>query len=220
MKVIPLDPSTFAGKARARIWFRFWGGVAHLLSLVVFRYRHHGGKFVPPTGGCLIASNHVSFADPPLVGVACFPRETHYFARKDLFNVPVLGRLMRSLNAIPVDRLQADVGGVRQLIRLLKEGEALVVFPEGTRTHDGEFREPLPGIGMIVARAGVPVVPARIFGAEKAWPRHAKFPRFARVSVRIGPPFRFELSDEESKSRETYQAISREIMRRISELEP
>jgi 1-acyl-sn-glycerol-3-phosphate acyltransferase len=220
MKVLPLELMQSRRSEPRRLWYRFWRGLFHLVAVLLFRFRSRGGEQVPVRGGCLIASNHVSFADPPLVGAACFSREIHFFARKDLFDVPVLGAWMRSVNTIAVGRAQADIGGVREALRVLKSGKALLVFPEGTRTYDGNFREPLAGVGMIVARTGVPVVPARIFGAEKAWPRQKKFPRFAKVTVTVGQPFRFELTEEESRSRETYQAISLEIMRRIAELEP
>jgi 1-acyl-sn-glycerol-3-phosphate acyltransferase len=218
MKVVPLEIASPQTRKRPRFWYLTAANLTRFLAIILFRFKYRGIENLPMEGACLIASNHASFLDPPLIGAALRRREIHYFARKSLFSVWWLKPLMESLNAIPVDLGSADLGGVREALRLMKDGEALLVFPEGTRTHDGNLMKPLAGVGMLVARTGAPVLPARIFGAEKAWHRKRKFFRPAPITLVFGKPFRVELTPEESKSRETYQAISDEIMRRIGEL--
>jgi 1-acyl-sn-glycerol-3-phosphate acyltransferase len=218
MTVVPLEIAPPQKPKRPRLWYLTAAGIVRFFALIFFRFKCRGAESLPMQGACLIASNHASFLDPPLIGLALRRREIHYFARRSLFSVWWLKPLMASLNAIPVDLGNADVSGVREALRLIKNGEALLVFPEGTRTHDGNLMQPLAGVGMLVARTGAPVLPVRIFGAEKAWPRQKKMFRPAPVTIIIGKPFRVELTPEESKSRETYQAISEEIMRRIGEL--
>jgi 1-acyl-sn-glycerol-3-phosphate acyltransferase len=200
-----------------RFWFR-----------VYFRLYHRGrvthAERLPDTGGCLLAGNHVSFLDPPFFGLGC-RRAAFFLARDTLFRNPVVGWLLRSWNCVPLRREGGDIGAMRTVLRLLGEGKAVVMFPEGTRSPDGRLQEARAGIGMIVARAGVPVVPMRIWGTERALPRGAWWPRPARVAVVFGEPFRYPLPDgfermrgEELKA--LYQAIGREVMRRIAALEP
>jgi 1-acyl-sn-glycerol-3-phosphate acyltransferase len=219
MKVVPVEITPSQNRKRPRLWYRFAAGCIRVLGFIFFRFKSRGAQNLPAEGACLVASNHVSFLDPPLIGLALRRREIHFFARKSLFGVWWLGPLIRTLNAVPIDLGNVDVGGMREALRLMRRGEALLVFPEGTRSSDGKFLEPLAGVGMLVARSGAPVLPVRIFGAEKAWHRTRKFFRPAPVTVVVGKPIRFELTPEESKSRETYQAISKEIMRRIGELQ-
>ncbi len=218
MKVVPLETPPPARPRRRRLWYRFASWLVRVLGRVLFRLNVRGVAALPIEGACLVACNHASFLDPPLIGAVLRQREIHFFARKSLFNVWWLRRAIVSLNAIPVDLGSVDFAGVREALRLIKNGEALLVFPEGTRTHDGNLMKPLAGVGMLVARTGAPVLPVRIFGAENAWHRKRKFFRPAPITIVFGKPIRFDLTPEESKSRETYQAISEEIMRRIGEL--
>jgi 1-acyl-sn-glycerol-3-phosphate acyltransferase len=220
MKVVPLEVPPQPQAPKPRLWYRAMGQIVRCIGLVFFRFKCQGAENLPLQGACLIASNHASFLDPPLIGCALRRREIHFVARKSLFDVWWLKPLISRLNAVPIDLGNADLTGVREALRLIKQGEALLVFPEGTRTHDGSLRKPLAGIGMFVARTGVPVLPVRIFGADKAWPRQRRFLRPAKITIAVGKPIRFELTAEESRSRQTYQAISEEIMRRIGQLQP
>lgn len=170
--------------------------------------------------GLLIASNHVSFLDPPLIGAA-FREPLHYFARKTLFDHPVANFLFTRVNAIPVNQDKPELSALKLVINLLKEGEKVLIFPEGERTLDGMLKsEGAPGIGMIVSKAKVAVLPVRLFGPEKALPRGSKKLRRHPVTLVVGEPL--DLSDLLEKSelgtKERYQAISARIMSAIGAL--
>src|SRR5690606_24206910 len=117
----------------------------------------HVGR-VPPTGGALLASNHQSYLDPPLLG-AKLTRAMAYLAKSELFENPAFGWLIRSLNAFPVKQGRGDVGAMKESIRLLQQGWLLNMFPEGSRTPDGKIHPAQKGAGLMIRRAGVPVVP-------------------------------------------------------------
>ena len=172
-------------------------------------------------GGLLVASNHVSFLDPPLVGIG-FRQAVHYFARKTLFDRPVANWFLPRINAIPINQDKPELSILRKVINLLKSGEKVVIFPEGERAWDGVMREEgEPGIGMIVARSKVPVLPVRIFGAEKALPRGSGTIRRHPVVLVVGEPIDFSeiIANKEMSSKDRYQLIADRIMGAIKVLE-
>lgn len=142
---------------------------------------------MPPTGGALLASNHQSFLDPPLVGTP-LPRQVYYMARRSLFDVPGLGAYIRALKSFPVGRAGVDRGAMRQAVALMRGGQAVVLFPEGTRSPDGRVQPFRAGFALLAAQAGVPMVPVAIDGAFEAWPRQRRFPWLGRVRVAYGEP--------------------------------
>ncbi|MBK1857851.1 lysophospholipid acyltransferase family protein [Cerasicoccus arenae] len=200
----------FYGNARAALggWFRIWN------ELEVAGTYH-----VPMTGPFLLACNHASFLDPPAFAAAC-PRELHFFARKTLWK-GFFGTLISNLNAIPIDRDgERDMQAFRHVFSALKEGGALLVFPEGTRTPDGELHAGKKGVGMIACRGEVPVVPARIFGSYEMWNRHHKFPRLTRpLGVSFGPPIPVAEYDPGKKDPKRYETAAARIMAGIAALE-
>jgi 1-acyl-sn-glycerol-3-phosphate acyltransferase len=169
------------------------------------------------SGPVLIASNHQSFLDPPLIG-NLYKTEMVFFARKSLFKG--IGKwLYPQWNAIPVDQERPDMSSMKTVIRRLKEGWRVLVFPEGARTLDGEIGEAASGVGLIAAKAGVPIQPVRICGADKALPRGSGKIKMARITVKVGKPI--ILSPEEIKSysgKEGYQALTNRIMDAIKAL--
>jgi 1-acyl-sn-glycerol-3-phosphate acyltransferase len=171
---------------------------------------------VPESGAVLIAANHSSYLDPPLVGGSA-ARPVHFLAKAELFDVPFLGWLIRGLNSHPIRRGASDPGAIRTAVKILADGHALLVFPEGTRGPEGALREPKGGVGMLAALSGAPVVPVYVQGSGRAWPRGAKLPRPARITVTFGPPLRFRPADGSAR-RECYEAASREIMAAIARL--
>jgi len=158
-----------------------------LAAVLLFRIRCSGRSHVPPHGGALILSNHQSHLDPILIGVAS-DRQLNFVARKTLFSFAPLRWLIYSLDAIPIDREGTGFGGIKETLKRLKQEEAVVLFPEGTRTADGEVAPLKPGFCALAKRAGVPLVPAAIDGAFDAWPRFRCLPRRAKIAVRFGPP--------------------------------
>lgn len=125
--------------------------------------------------------------DPPLVGLTC-PRRMNYLARETLFRVPLLAPLIRFLDAIPIDREGTGLSGLKETLRRLKRGELVLIFPEGTRTSDGEVAPLKPGFIAVARRSKVPLIPVGLDGAYQAWPRTARLPRTGRIGVSIGQP--------------------------------
>ncbi len=142
-------------------------------------------------GGLLVAANHQSFLDPVLVGMA-LEEPICYLARSSLFGPPGFGRLIRALGGHPIARGAVDSRGIRTVLRLLGEGRAVLLFPEGTRTHDGTLGRFKPGVAALAARCEVPILPVAIEGAFDCWPRTRALPRPARVGVMFGRPVRAE----------------------------
>lgn len=187
---------------------------------VFFDFSSPGMEKVPLEGGLLVVANHASYLDPPIVGAA-LPRELYYLARRTLFRHPLFARLIRAYHAIPVELERPDPVGLRAVLRALRKGRAVLLFPEGTRTPDGRMGEARMGAGFVACHAGVPILPVRIFGTYEVLPRHRKWPRFFPIRVVIGSPFHIPQVEEEPRSRkrkEVYQEAAWEMKRRILEL--
>jgi 1-acyl-sn-glycerol-3-phosphate acyltransferase len=183
-----------------RLWQAFLKFLARLTAVAAFQIRCGGRQFVPATGGGLVLSNHQSNLDPVIVGLAS-DRRLNYVARQTLFRFAPLRWLINSLDAIPIDREGTGLGGLKETLKRLKRGEMVLLFPEGTRTPDGEVHAIKPGFCAIARRAGVPLIPAAMDGAYEAWPRQRRFPRRAVLNVQFGPAIEPEqiarLSDDE-----------------------
>lgn len=185
---------------------------------VVTGWEVTGRERVPAAGGLVIASNHISFWDPPLIGSA-LPRECHFLAKEELFATPLLGPVIHSLNAIPIRRGLADLSGMSRAIEVLKRGEALLMFPEGSRMRDGELHPARPGVGMMAVSADVPILPCFISGSGRPgkW-----WNRSSRVRISFGTARGWQdLAGPDSDltpGRALYQRVGEEVMREITEL--
>ncbi|MCC6233023.1 MAG: 1-acyl-sn-glycerol-3-phosphate acyltransferase [Verrucomicrobiales bacterium] len=183
-----------------------------------------GSEHVPASGPVILASNHASFMDPPFVGSSC-GRPISYLARESLFSNPVFGWVLRKVGAVPVDRDGASGKGVKTILDRLKGGDGIILFPEGTRTSDGQLGASRAGVGLVVLKSGAPVVPVRVFGTYEAYGRHVKIPRSRRVSIRFGPPLMFSdlraeaATASRARIKEMYQEVSDQILRAIASLE-
>jgi 1-acyl-sn-glycerol-3-phosphate acyltransferase len=183
----------------------------------IFGLRIIGEENLITEGPILVASNHQSFLDPPLIG-NLYKTEMVFLARKSLFKGPATW-VYPQWNAIPVDQDRPDMASLKTIIRKLKEGWRVLVFPEGARTMDGSIGEAAPGIGLIAAKSGAVIQPVRIRGAREALPRGSAKIRFARISVTVGKPIR--LSAEEVKaysSKQGYEELAKRIMAAIEAL--
>jgi 1-acyl-sn-glycerol-3-phosphate acyltransferase len=174
--------------------FSYWA--VFFLYVIGFSLRVNGRQHLPRRGPFLIIANHQSFLDPVAVGLGV-PHHLHYLARKTLFNNPLLGGWLRIVNVVPIDQEGVGKEGIRNIIQRLEAGHPVLVFPEGERCEDGELHPLRPGIGLLIKRVRVPIVPAGVAGAFDAWPRHASVPVFAplflpasrrTVAVAYGPP--------------------------------
>lgn len=171
-----------------------------------------------PPGPCLIASNHQSFLDPPLIG-ASLPFEIAFVARKSLFENPVFGRVIRACRAIPLDRDEADLAAIRRALATLAEGRKLLIFPEGTRSADGELLPAKAGAGLLALRSGTPVVPVRIRGARDVLPRGGSIPMGgARIRIRFGKAITAAELDPGRGHPDRYLEASRRILSAIAAL--
>lgn len=183
-----------------RLWYEFLRILCRVFGVAVLRIRVFGREHVPKSGGVLVVSNHQSHLDPILVGLAC-DRRLNYVARDTLFRFAPFAWLMMSLDAIPLDREGTGLGGLKESLRRLKDGEMLLIFPEGTRTRDGEVAMLKPGFLALARRAKAPLLPVALDGSYESWPRRNLLPQPAVIQVRFAPPLTPELmskmSDEE-----------------------
>ena len=196
--------------------YRFCWWLLRGLFLIYFRWRVVGANRIPSTGPVILASNHASFLDPPLIGGAT-PREASFLARESLFRFPILGTFIRSINALPVDRGGKSPKGLKAILDRLAKGKPVVLFPEGTRTSDGALLPARSGVGLAVIKSGAPVVPIRIFGSFESYSRKMWFPRPSRIAVVYGEPIDFSREIEEAKTgkKERVKAIYAEVADRI-----
>jgi 1-acyl-sn-glycerol-3-phosphate acyltransferase len=190
-----------------------------------FRWHIYNVERVPLEGGVILASNHASYVDPPLIGTALW-RHVNFLAREDLFSIPVVGWLLRDWEVVPVDRDGGGAVGLRAILDRLLTGRGIVLFPEGTRTRDGKLQPVRSGIGLTVIKSTAPVVPVRIFGSYEAYGRHRLLPRPCHVALKFGRPMRFEQLRAEAKVctkprlKQIYQQVADEIMAAVVRLEP
>jgi len=190
-----------------------------------FRARMFNTERVPTGGPVILAANHASFLDPPLVG-SCLHRGINYLARDTLFRYPGVGWVLRKWDSVPVDRDGGGAAGLRAILDRLLAGGGIILFPEGTRTRDGKLQPARSGIGLVVIKSTAPVVPVRVFGTYEAFGRHIKIPRPHQLTVKFGRPMDFAVLRAEAKScskarlKEIYQEVADEIMAAIAKLEP
>jgi 1-acyl-sn-glycerol-3-phosphate acyltransferase len=184
-------------------------------ELMFHRPRIEGRENVP-SGGCLIVSNHVSYMDPTTVGWAV-AREIYYLGRKSLFKPPFWSWFLPICNVLPIERDGHDIAGLRRIIRMLKEGHAVLLFPEGTRSEDGTIQPAEPGAGLVALKAGVPILPVRVFGTYESLSRHMKRLRFHPIRVVIGQPYLPTIL-EGRREKESYGPVAQEMMQRIAAL--
>jgi len=190
-----------------------------------FRARMYNAERVPGTGPVIIASNHASFLDPPLVG-ACLHRGISYLARDTLFRYPGIGWLLRNWESVPVDREGGGAAGLKAILDRLLAGGGIILFPEGTRTLDGKLQPGRSGIGLVVIKSTAPVVPVRVFGTYEAFGKHVPLPLPHQLTVKFGQPLDFAVMRAGAKScskarlKQIYQQVADEIMAAIAKLEP
>ena len=198
--------------------FYYWLGyhLSRLVGRLFFRLRVIHPERMLQDGPVILAMNHQSYLDPPLAGTTC-DRAIHFLARRTLLDVPLLGWLLPRLNVIPVNQEGIDRSALKSLIRILKAGNAALVFPEGSRTTDGNLQPAEPGLGLIIAKTLAPVVPMRIFGAHEALPRGGGL-HFAPITIVIGDPIFFTAADLSRAGKDLYKRLSRDVMDAIAAL--
>ena len=195
----------------------YWMGytLCNLVGKVAFDFKVYGRENLIEEGAAILASNHQSYLDPPCIGMAC-RNDIYYLARNTLYQRPLIGPLLKRLNTVPVDRDRGDVSSIKAIIRLLRSGQRVIIFPEGTRSSDGKLQPARAGLGMIIAKTLAPIVPVRVFGSYEALPRAGGL-KFRPVSVVVGKPMRFTENDVKG-GRNVYQTLSNRVMEKIAGL--
>lgn len=189
--------------------------VLSVLYSVFFGVKAYGVEGIPNDGrGVILAPNHESHLDPPLLGVTAL-RPITFLAKDYLFKKPVLGKLIEWLGSIPIKSESQDFRSIRNLVRLLEQGHQILVFPEGTRSHNGEFKEPEGGVGFLALKSRCHVVPVYIDGTFEALPRGAKWFRLHPVRIYYGPAFVPAEDPQIAASPNPYQETATRIMQKI-----
>jgi 1-acyl-sn-glycerol-3-phosphate acyltransferase len=196
--------------------YRLGHTLCRAIGSLAFRFKVYGREKLIEEGPAILASNHQSYFDPPCIGMAC-REEVYYLARKTLLQRPVVGLILKQLNTVPVDRDRGDVSSIKTIIRLLRDGHRVIIFPEGTRSLDGKLQPARAGLGLIIAKTLAPVVPIRVFGSFDALPRTGGL-KFRPISIVVGDPIKF--TEEDIKGgHDAYQALSNRVMDKIAALE-
>ena len=186
------------------------------IAKVAFRLHIEGQEYIPRTGPVILAANHVSYIDPVIIAIAA-RRPVRFMAKVELFRVPLLGWLIRQFGAFPINRSRTNLQAFKLATSLLEAGEIVAVFPEGTRGDGVHLRPAKPGIGLIAARTGAPVVPVFHKGTGKVFPKGAWLPRPYRIAITFGTPCRFA-EQPADEAEDQIATFSRTIMEKIAAL--
>lgn len=188
--------------------------VAHFFTSIwyklIYRVKVTGKENIPAEGGCIFCSNHTSNYDPIVVGALTTRRKTSIMAKKELFENRLLAPVISGMGAFPVDRDGGDISAVKTALKVLKRGEVLIMFPEGTRTKEIDLAKAKPGVSMISIKAKVPIVPIHIESSYKLC---------SELKVTIGEPFSFEEYYDKKLDTEDYARLSQEILKKIYDIE-
>jgi len=191
-----------------RLWFKTF-----------FKLHVIGLENVPRHGPGLVCANHCSYLDPMLAAVA-LPRKTYNVSRKEIYQLPLLGPVIRRLGAVRIDRESlADKGALQTVLAIMDHGDLCMIYPEGTRSPDGRLQNPHNGAAFLAVKSGAPVVPIAIIGSYECWPRQKRVARIGRITLRIGEPVTYHLAPERQSRKEDLTAISMDIMSRIRTLQ-
>ncbi len=183
---------------------RFWYGL-------ILRTKVIGAENIPNEGGFILAANHLSNWDPPFLGTFV-KREVNYMGKEELFKNPVMAAVCRALHVFPVKRGAADKTAIKTAIKILRDGNCLGIFPEGTRSKTGKMGKPETGVSLIAAMTKAPVIPAAIINTEKIFSSEKFLPRLVVV---YGTPIKFTGS---TKDKESLENFAQEIMNEIAKL--
>ena len=195
------------------LFYSFTHSIIRLIFKIIYGHQAYGIENLIK-GPAIIAPNHISFLDPPLVAVSC-PEPVAFLAKDTLFRQFFLGFIIRNLNAFPVSGKIKDLSSIKVILGILKKQQKVIIFPEGIRTHDGKLSSIKPGICMLAMRADVPIIPVYIKGTFEIWPRRQKFPKLSgKTRCVFGKPI-YPSSYQELNKKEAQEEMAKEIKKRI-----
>jgi len=194
--------------------YKFFHCLFKIILKTFYRFKVFGVENIPQEGPIILAANHTSFLDPPVIGVA-MPRPVHFMARHTLFDRKSLRWFMNLCNAFPVRQGGFSPEAFRYTMKLLAAGEVVLLFPEGTRSRDGRLGQGKRGVALIALRSGAPVVPVAVKGTFRSLPTGARFPKPTPITVKFGKPMRFE---DKGEGKAVFDEITGRIMDAIREL--
>jgi len=199
--------------------YGFFYGLCRLAHQMFFRGDVVGLENLPAEGGYIVAANHASLLDPPIVG-QFLPRQVSFFARKTLWKPGIAAWWLTAVGTIPVDRDGGtSLDAIKRVLQALSRGKVVILFPEGTRSLNGELQQAKPGVGLLACKARVPVVHARIFGSFEAFGRGGVMRLGSPVSVAYGPPLSPADYDHPEDGKERYARTAARIMEAITRIE-
>ncbi len=183
-------------------YIQWW--ILRTLTSVYFRIKVHGLENIPTSGPIILAANHCSFLDPPLIGLG-ITRQVTFLAKEELFQVPLLGWWLSWIGSYPVARGKGDARILKTALRLLKEGKTLLIFPEGTRSEDGRVQTLESGLAWLALKSEVPVIPVYSADTYRLMPREARFPRPGRIRFHVGKPIQPKIDPEKDFHEQIHQ---------------
>jgi 1-acyl-sn-glycerol-3-phosphate acyltransferase len=192
----------------------FVSSLIRAILRLFFRFTIEGKENLPSSGAFLVAANHVSYLDPPVVGVL-FGRQVHFMAKSELFEIAWLGPLLRRLGSFPVVRESADTKSVKHAIALLKEGKIVGIFPEGRRSTSGEMLEGELGMALLTKQAKVPLIPCALIGTFHPVKFRGIIPLFAKIRARIGKPLFYDEAEEGSSKKDKMKNFTLLVMNEL-----
>jgi len=190
-----------------------------VLLKIIASFRVYGRENLPAKGSFIIASNHVSYVDPGVVGIACDGYRISFMAKRELFESRRWRWWFEAMDSIPADRIARDSTPLKTAIKKLKNGGIVGIFPEGTRSPDGRMQKAEPGIGLLAEKTGVPIVPIYLSGTDNVLPRGGRWLRMHPVTARIGEAVKIDLPDAMRDKKERYFSIGEKVMQAIKELQ-
>jgi len=182
-----------------------------LTAKLLFRFQIEGRSNIPK-GGTIIAPNHASYWDPPLVGASLSGYEVYFMAKRELFRFPIFGTILKMIHTFPVERGKQDIAAFRKALRVLNGGKTLVVFPEGGRGKGGRLKPPQPGVAWLAHKTKFPVVPTLVVNTHR-------IKNFPRVTVRFGSPIYFGKGETEENEKSRYHDFACKVMEGIIKLD-
>ena len=186
---------------------------------ILLKFKIEGRENFPKKRPFIVASNHTSFLDPVVIAVACNTAPLTFMAKRELFDRPFLGRWLRGIGCIPIDKISGGAGALKKVVNKIKKSCAIGIFPEGTRSLDGTFKKAEPGIGLIALKTKAPIVPVYIKGALDALPKDSTRVKFgSEVIAKIGKPISINEDYSLGDRKDSYKLIGERVMQEIENL--